>query len=104
MLSRARVRKKKKKNVSFAFPAILYSGVFFSSYDLDLFVVELCGTAGAGRGERGPGREDFLFFLGNCSTQKCCLPFVCTGGKFLKKKSINRDDASRRDEHEANYR
>ena len=60
MLSRARVRKKKKKNVSFAFPAILYSGVFFSSYDLDLFVVGNCvavrdsaqPSAGAGREQR----------------------------------------------------
>ena len=35
---------------------------------------------------------------------KVLPPFRVCWGKFLKKKSINRDDASRRDEHEANYR
>jgi len=49
-----------------------------------------------------------LIFLGGKTGKvlhtKVRLPFVLAGEIFEKKKSINHDDASRRDEHEANYR
>jgi len=51
----------------------------------------------------------FFYFFGGQNGQvlhtKVRLPFVLAGEIFEKKKSINHDDdASRRDEHEANYR
>jgi len=88
MLSRARVRKKKKKTiVSFAFPAILNPGVFFCLL-WNCAAVRASGSReGTAEQANSPTGKIFCFFGQVLHTKVLPLPFVA--GKIFEKKKAS---------------